>query len=86
MDNNPQPRKIPVVAWEPFFERGKFRYWKDVGRGIATIDAEGLPYTEFYNDAHATGGSIWRRVYPEGKTPEGPPDEQQTPQRPEKGR
>jgi hypothetical protein len=77
-----KPRKIPVVVWAPFFDRGRFQYWKDVGRGNTIIDAEGLPYTEFYNDAHATGGSIWTRVLPEGKTPQGlPDDEQEQPKR-----
>ena len=78
------PRKLRVVAWTPFFDRGKFQYWKDVGRGTAIIGKDGLPRTDFYNDAHATGGSIWTRVLPEGEKPEGPPDNEaeDQPQRP----
>jgi len=77
-----KPRKIAVVAWSPFFDRGRFRYWKDVGRGFVTIGKDGMPRTEFYNDAHATGGSIWTRVLPEGETPQGQPaDEEEQPKR-----
>jgi len=81
-----KPRKFPVVVWTPFFDRGKFRYWKNVGRGACIIGKDGFPRTEFYNDAHATGGSIWTRVLPEGETPEGQPgDNEEQPQRPQSG-
>lgn len=72
--NDPKPAKFSVVVWQPFFDRGRFRYWKDVGRGVTIIDKDGKPQTDFYYDAHATGGSIWTRVLPEGQTPQGPPD------------
>jgi hypothetical protein len=80
------PRKIPVVAWAPFFERAKFRYWKDVGRGMTIIDKNGIPRTEFYNDAHVSGGSIWTRILPEGEVPEGQPDETHSAPKPPPGR
>ena len=70
-------KKIPVVAWAPFFERAKFKYWKNVGRGTTTIGKDGMPRTEFYNDAHVSGGSIWTRVLPEGETPEDQPNDTQ---------
>jgi len=80
---DPKPRKIPVVAWAPFFERAKFRYWKEVGKGTVTIGRDGIPRTEFYNDSHVSGGSIWTRILPEGETPEDQPGEaQEQPKRP----
>ena len=81
-----KPRKIPVAVWAPFFDRAKFRYWKNIGRGAVIIGKDGMPRTEFYFDAHVTGGSIWARVLPEGETPEDQPEEAQdqpkTPARP----
>ena len=80
---DPLPKKIPVVAWAPFFERAKFRYWKEVGKGTTAIGKDGIPRTEFYNDSHVSGGSIWTRILPEGETPEDQPDEaQHQPKRP----
>lgn len=77
------PTKIRVIAWAPFFERAKFRYWKAVGKGTATIGKDGMPRTEFYNDSHASGGSIWTRLLPEGETPDDLPGEaQEQPKRP----
>jgi hypothetical protein len=73
----------PDIVWAPFFERGKFRYWKPVGRARITIGKDGKPRTEFYNDAHVSGGSIWGRILPEGETPEDQPGEaQEQPKRP----
>jgi hypothetical protein len=81
--SDPALKKIRVVAWAPFFERAKFRYWKDVGRGTATIGRDGIPRTEFYHDAHVSGGSIWTRILPEGETPEDQPeDAKDQPKRP----
>jgi len=78
-----KPRKIPVAVWAPFFDRGRFRYWKNTGRGATIIDRDGNPRTEFYFDAHVSGGSIWVRILPEGETPEGQPDDlQDQPKRP----
>jgi hypothetical protein len=74
---DPKPRKIPVTAWAPYFDRGKFMYWKNVGRGTSTIGKDGLPRTKFDNDAHACGGSNHVRVLPEGETPEDQPDDEQ---------
>jgi hypothetical protein len=73
----PKPLKFPVVVWTPFFDRGKFMYWVRVGRGATIIGKDGKPRTEFYNDCHANGGSIWTRVLPEGETPEDLPDDAQ---------
>lgn len=70
-----KPRKIPVGIWAPFFDRGRFRYWKNIGRGATIIGKDGIPRTEFYFDAHVTGGSIWVRVLPEGEAPQGEPDD-----------
>jgi hypothetical protein len=82
----PIPKKIPVVAWAPFFERAKFRYWKNVGRGTTTIGNDGIPRTEFYHDSHVSGGSIWERLLPEGEMPEDQPGEaQEHPKRPAQG-
>jgi hypothetical protein len=79
----PTPRKIPVVAWAPFFERAKFRYWKNVGCGTITIGKDGKPRAEFYSDSHVSGGSIWTRLLPEGEIPEGQPEEaNEQPKRP----
>jgi hypothetical protein len=79
----PTPTKYRVIAWAPFFERAKFRYWKDVGRGTITIGKDGQPRVEFYHDAHVSGGSIWTRLLPEGETPEDSPDEaHEQPKRP----
>jgi hypothetical protein len=72
---DPKPRKIPVIAWAPYFDRNKFRYWKDVGRGTTTIGKDGLPRTKFDNDAHVSGGSNHVEVLPEGERPEDQPDE-----------
>jgi hypothetical protein len=72
---DPKPLKFPVVAWSPFFERAKFRYWKAVGRGTTTIREDGMPQTDFYNDAHVSGGSIWTRILPEGETPKDQPED-----------
>jgi len=83
----PAPKKIRVNVWAPFFERAKFRYWKNVGCGTTTIGKDGIPRTEFYNDAHVSGGSIWIRILPEGETPEDQPEEaQEQPKRPAHGR
>jgi hypothetical protein len=79
---NPKPLKFPVVAWTPFFDRGKFMYWVMTGRGETIIGKDGKPRTKFYHHSHATGGSIWTRVLPEGETPEGLPGDVQEPSRP----
>lgn len=80
---NAKPRKIPVIVWAPFCDRAKFRYWKNIGRGATIIGKDGIPRTEFYFDAHVTGGSIWGRVLPEGEAPEGRPDDaDEQPKRP----
>jgi hypothetical protein len=79
----PTPTEVRVIAWSPFFERAKFRYWKNVGLGTITIGKDGKPRAEFYHDAHASGGSIWTRLLPEGETPEDQPGEaQEQPKRP----
>jgi hypothetical protein len=80
--DEPQPRKIRVIAWAPYFNRGKFMYWKNVGGGTTTIGKDGIPRTTFDHDAHAVGGSNHVRLLPEGETPEGPPDDEK-PSRPE---
>jgi hypothetical protein len=83
MADDPLFKLYPDIVWQPFFERGKFRYWKDVGRARTRIGSDGKPRTEFYHDAHVSGGSIWGRVLPEGETPEDQPDEaEQQPKRP----
>jgi hypothetical protein len=80
---DPKPPKFAVVAWAPFFDRGKFMHWVTVGRGETVIGKNGKPRTKFYCHSHASGGSIWTRLLPEGETPEGEPDdEQQQPRRP----
>jgi hypothetical protein len=82
----PTPIKFRVNAWAPFFERAKFKYWKNVGRGTITIGKDGKPRAEFYHDAHVSGGSIWTRLLPEDETPEDQPDEaQDQPKRPAQG-
>jgi hypothetical protein len=81
---DPKPRKIPVIAWAPYFNRGKFMYWKNVGRGTTTIGKDGMPRTKFDNDAHAVGGSSHIRVLPEGETPEDAPGDDEQPNRPAK--
>jgi hypothetical protein len=69
-------QKLRVVAWAPFFERAKFKYWKNVGRGTVTIGEDGkFEASDFYNDAHVSGGSIWTRLLPEGVTPKDQPDD-----------
>ena len=83
MADDPLFALYPDIVWAPFFERGKFRYWKTVGRAKITISKDGKQRTEFYKDAHVSGGSIWCRILPEGETPEDQPDEaQEQPKRP----
>ena len=73
----------PDVVWAPFFDRGKFMYWKTVGRAKFTISKDGKPRMEFYKDSHVGGGSIWCRILPEGETPKDVPGEgQDQPKRP----
>jgi hypothetical protein len=80
---DPKPLRFPVVAWSPFFDRGKFMYWVQVGRGVTTIDKTGRPRTKFHNSSHVSGGSIWTHLLPEGETPESLPDNaQEHPNRP----
>jgi hypothetical protein len=83
MADDPLFALYPDIVWAPFFERGKFRYWKTVGRAKITIGKDGKQRTEFYKDAHVSGGSIWCRILPEGETPGDAPDEaQEQPKRP----
>lgn len=75
----------PDMVWAPFFERGKFRYWKQVGRSRDIIGKDGKPRPEFFYDAHVSGGSIWGRILPVGEKPEGAPDDaEEQPNRPAK--
>ena len=62
----PKPRKIPVVAWSPFFDRGRFRYWKDVGRGfvsIARTECRAPSFTTMpMQQAEAIGRAFYRKA------------------------
>lgn len=80
-----KPLKFSVVAWAPFWDRGKFMYWVQVGRGETIIGKNGKPRTRFHNSSHASGGSVWTHLLPEGETPQGAPDDdEEQPNRPAK--
>lgn len=82
---DPKSMKFNVVAWAPFFDRGKFMYWTVVGRGGTNIGKDGKPRTKFHNSGHASGGSIHTHLLPEGETPtDAPDDEDEQPNRPAK--
>lgn len=82
MADDPLLALYPNVVWAPFFERGRFRYWKPVGRSKDVIGKDGKSRPEFYFDAHVSGGSNWGRILPPGETPKGLPEAYEQPKRP----
>ena len=81
-DEPPLKQLYPYIAWAPFFERGKFQYWGQVGRGRVKIGKDGHPRTELYSHAHISGGSIWLRLLPPGEEPDDAPADEPQDQRP----
>lgn len=63
------------IAWAPFYERGKFLYWVECGRGTIKLRGDGTAAAMLYNDRHASGGSIWTHLLPIGETPDDPKPE-----------
>lgn len=72
---DPPQNVTEVIAWAPFYDRGKFQYWVDTGRGTITIGSDGKPRVQFYNDRHAHGGSKWTHLLPVGEQPTEPVEE-----------
>jgi len=81
-DDPPLKQLYPYIAWAPFFERGKFQYWAQVGRGRVKTGKDGHPRIEIFSHAHISGGSIWLRLLPPGEEPDDVPADEPEAKRP----